>query len=129
MPISTPDLPEIRREEVFFRSLFPDLRVVKEWERRGVEEARWIHISTHFRLDERLWPTSGFPNNEEELNILRLLQIPLACDLLSLGACDLGNPYTSVSPYWLGFAELFLTQGVGALLVSRWSLDDLGSDI
>ena len=129
VPVSPPDLPEIKREERFFQSLFPDLQVVKEWERQDIQEARWIHISTHFRLDPRLWLTSGFPNEQEEWNILRLLQAPLACDLLSLGACDLGNPYTSGSPYWLGFAELFLNQGVGALLVSRWSLDDLASGI
>jgi CHAT domain-containing protein len=78
---------------------------------------------------ERLWLTSGFPNGPEELSILHMLQVPLACNLLSLGACDLGNPHTSGSPYWLGFTELFLNRGVRALLVSRWSLDDLASRI
>ena len=129
VPFSTPDLPEIKREEVFFQNLFPDLQVVRKWEGQGLENARWIHLSNHFRLDQGFWVTSGFPNGREELNILHMLQVPLACDLLSLGACDLGNPYTSGSPYWLGFAELFLNRGVRALLVSRWGLDDLASGI
>ena len=34
----------------------------------------------------------------------------------SLGACDLGNPHTSGSPYWLGFAELFLKGPLGQSL-------------
>jgi CHAT domain-containing protein len=129
VPASPPDLPEIKREQVFFQGLFPDLQVTRKWERQNLVAARWIHISNHFRLDKRLWLTSGFPTDQEELNILQMLQVPLACSLLSLGSCDLGNSYSSGSPYWLGFAELFLNRGVRALLVSRWSLDDLASEI
>ncbi|MEE8348829.1 MAG: CHAT domain-containing tetratricopeptide repeat protein [Acidobacteriota bacterium] len=129
VPVSAPDLPEIKREEVFFQSHFPDLQVVRTWDGQKVKNARWIHVSNHFRLDERLWLTSGFPNGQQEVNVLNMLQMPLTCTLLSLGACDLGNPYFSGSPYWLGFAELFLNRGVQALLVSRWSLDDLASRI
>ena len=128
-PRSFPDLPEMEREEKFFKTVFPDLQVLRELEPPLITAAHWVHISTHFRLDDRFWLVSGFGNDSQELNIFRFLQSPLSCTLLSLGACDLGNAYLSGSPYWLGFSELFLTRGVGSLLVSRWRLDDIASRI
>ncbi|MCZ6876602.1 MAG: CHAT domain-containing protein [Acidobacteria bacterium] len=128
-PNSSLDLPEIQAEETFFKTLFPDLQVSEQLEGQFPPGARWVHISTHFRLDQRFWLASGFANGPEELNIFRFLQHPLSCTLLSLGVCDAGNAYTSDSPYWLGFSELFLNTGVQALLVNRWRLDEIASRI
>jgi len=128
-PNSSLDLPEIQAEETFFKTLFPDLQVSEQLEGQFPPGARWVHISTHFRLDQRFWLASGFANGPEELNVFRFLQHPLSCTLLSLGVCDAGNAYTSDSPYWLGFSELFLNTGVQALLVNRWRLDEIASRI
>ncbi len=128
-PISSLDLPEIQAEESFFKTLFPDLQVAEQLEGQFLPGARWVHISTHFRLDNRFWLASGFANGPEELNVLRFLKHPLSCTLLSLGVCDAGNAYSSDSPYWLGFSELFLNTGVRSLLVNRWRLDEIASRI
>ncbi|MDA2928019.1 CHAT domain-containing tetratricopeptide repeat protein [Acidobacteria bacterium AH-259-G07] len=129
VPASSLVLPEVEREEIFFKTLFPDLKVIKRLDTAVPTSAKWIHLSTHFRLDDRFWLVSGFASGAEEVNILRFLKGPFSCTLLSLGVCDAGNGYTSGSPYWLGFCELFLTRGVNALIVNRWRLDELSSRI
>ena len=128
-PNSSPDLPQIEGEEIFFKTLFPDVQVTDQLDGQFLPGARWVHISTHFRLDKRFWLVSGFANGAQEMNVFRFLRRPLSCTLLSLGVCDAGNAYTSDSPYWLGFSELFLNTGVQALLVNRWRLDEIASRI
>ena len=114
-----PVLHEVRREERLLRSLFPNLQVVKGIEMEEPVDAHFIHISTHFRLDDRFWWASGFSHVRGEINLLQFLQNSLSTPLLSLGVCNAANSYASDSPYWLGLSELFLSQGVG-----QWSSAD-----
>ena len=128
-PDSFPLLPQVQKERFFFQSLFPDLKVLKAIETDSLLTARWVHISTHFRLDDRFWWASGFGHGTSEINLFRFLNNPLSTSLLSLGVCNAGNSYSSDSPHWLGLSELFLSRGVGAMVVSRWRLDELSSRI
>ena len=124
----SPPAAETHQEEVFFKALFSDITLVRGFENLP-NTAGWIHISSHFRLDDRFWLISGFERDAEKLNVLHLLNVPLSSSLLSLGVCDAGNGYSSGSPYWLGFSELFLSQGIGALIVSRWKMGEFSSRI
>lgn len=128
-PDSFPALHQVRREEHLFRSLFPNLQVIRAMEMEEPVDAQWIHVSTHFRLDDRFWWASGFGHGRGEINLFQFLRNPLSTPLLSLGVCNAANSYASDSPYWLGLSELFLTQGVGAMVVSRWRMDELSSPI
>ncbi len=128
-PDAFPVLHEVRREERLLRSLFPNLQVVKGMEMEEPVDAHFIHISTHFRLDDRFWWASGFSHGRGEINLLQFLQNSLSTPLLSLGVCNAANSYASDSPYWLGLSELFLSQGVGAMVISRWRMDEFSSPI
>ena len=92
-------------------------------------DAHWVHISTHFRLDDRFWWVSGFGDGTGEINLFQFLRTLLSTPLLSLGVCNAANSYSSESPYWLGLSELFLTESVGAMVISRWRMDELSSRI
>ena len=75
------------------------------------------------------WIASGFHQETGGASVLSLIDATGACSMVSLGVCDAGNAYSSHSPYWLGFSELFLSRGAAALLVSRWALDDFSARI
>ncbi len=126
MPDISPALAEARREEVFFRGLIPQVTVLKEFDALPAE-ARWLHVSTHLKLNPRFWMASHFESSAQDRNILQLLRRPLNYGLLSLGACDGANAYMSASPSWLGFSEFFLLRGAQSLLLSRWQMDELSS--
>jgi CHAT domain-containing protein len=129
LPTSQVELPAAREEESFFRSLFPEARVARSLDAVQLRHTRWLHVAAHFRLDPRIWLASGFSEGTQERSILGVLGGTLDCSLMSLGVCDAGNGFSSRSPYWLGFAELFLARGVQALIVSRWRMDELSSRV
>ncbi|RPJ58321.1 MAG: CHAT domain-containing protein, partial [Acidobacteria bacterium] len=128
-PATDPALPSIEREELLLRSLFPNARVLNKLDTTLIGAPRWLHVSAHFGLDSDFWLASGFEAAEGRTNALTLLPATRSCALVSLGVCHAANSYSLNSPYWLGFSELFLSRGAGALLVSRWALDDLSMRI
>jgi len=128
-PPTDPVLPSIEREELLLRSLFPEARVLNKIDTASIGTPGWLHISAHFGLNPDFWLASGFDDVEGRTNALALLPATRSCALVSLGVCHAGNAYSLNSPYWLGFSELFLSRGAGALLVSRWALDDLSMKI
>lgn len=117
------------RERTVLPYLFPEMKVLESWEDKKPLEADWIHVSTHFRLDEQFWLRSGLELEQGEIPALQMLRKPIACNLLSLGVCDGANTFSAGTPYWLGLAELFLTNGARSMVVSRWQLDEISADI
>ncbi len=128
-PATDPVLPSIEREELLLRRLFPKARVLNKLDTSLIGSPGWLHISAHFGLEPDFWLASGFDAAEGRTNALALLPATRSCVLVSLGVCHAANAYSLNSPYWLGFSELFLSRGAGALLASRWALDDLSMRI
>jgi len=116
-------------ERAFFGLLVPDVSVRSRLELDASERPSWVHVSGHMRLDDNFWGASTLEDEAGQLNVFRFLKKARNCALVSLGVCDAGNGYSSQSPYWLGFTELFLSHGVDALVVNRWRMDDLSSSI
>lgn len=116
-------------EERFFKAAFPETRFIRGVSRPLPDRARWIHVSSHFTLNADLWLGSSFEGDGERLPVTRFLNRSFACGLLSLGVCDVGNAYGWASPYWLNLAELLLSRNVGALVINRWKMDDLASEV
>jgi len=129
LPAANPVLPSTEREELLLTSLFPEARVLDKLDTSLIGTPGWLHVSAHFGLDPDFWLASGFDAAEGRTNALALLPATRSCALVSLGVCHAANSYSLNSPYWLGFSELFLSRGAGALLVSRWALDDLSMRI
>ncbi len=128
-PATDPVLPSIEREKLLLRRLFPTARVLNKLDTSLIGSPGWLHISAHFGLEPDFWLASGFDAAEGRTNALALLPATRSCALVSLGVCHAANAYSLNSPYWLGFSELFLSRGAGALLASRWALDDLSMRI
>ncbi|MFB3904774.1 MAG: CHAT domain-containing protein [Acidobacteriota bacterium] len=124
-PATNPVLASTEREELLLRRLFPEARVLNKLDAALIGTPGWLHVSAHFGLDPDFWLASGFDVAEGRTNAFTLLPVTRSCALVSLGVCHAANAYSLNSPYWLGFSELFLSRGAGALLVSRWALDDL----
>lgn len=116
---------ENREEESFFRRTFPDAAIHYGLPPGLPRSGSWIHISSHFLLEKNFWLNSALQDGDTRLDLTRLVRPPLFLQLLSIGACDLANPYRWAAPYWLGLPELLLNCGVRSLLVSRWKLDEL----
>ena len=117
------------QERAFFRLFLPGVRVRHRLEFDEPERPSWVHVSGHLRLNDGFWAASTLQDETGRLNILGFLHGARDCSLVSLGVCDAGNGYSSQSPYWLGFTELLLSQGVDAVVVNRWRMDDLSSAI
>jgi tetratricopeptide (TPR) repeat protein len=128
LPRDAGSLPESRRDAYFFQTLFPSVRLVREME-QGPAPAAWVHITSHFQLDDRFWVASGFSDGAHKLNALRFVKESFECSVLSLGACHVANGFTSRIPYWLGFCEVFLAGRIQAMVVSRWEMDELAAPI
>ena len=122
-------LSERRTEKLFFTTHFPQIRVINDLRSSPKTGAHWIHLSAHFQLHDDTWIGSALADGRRAISVLQFLKHPISCTLLSLGVCDAGNGYSSGSLYWLGFSEPLLTGGVGALLLSRWRMDELSSKI
>jgi tetratricopeptide (TPR) repeat protein len=82
--------------------------------------ARWVHLGTHFDLDDRFWQLTSLGG----FRIIELLEQKLDVELLSLAACDTAHAGGIGLPYWLGTSELLLARGAQSLVVSRWQLDE-----
>ena len=117
------------RERAFFRLFLPEARVRHSLESDEPERPSWVHVSGHLRLNDGFWAASTLEDETGDLNVLGFLRRTRDCSLVSLGVCDAGNGHSSQSPYWLGFTELLLSQGVNAVVVNRWRMDDLSSAI
>jgi tetratricopeptide (TPR) repeat protein len=128
LPRDLDSLPESRRDALFFQRAFPSLKIVRD-PLHCPTPAAWIHISSHFRLDDGLWIASNFSDGGQNLSALNLADRNLECSLLSLGACDLANGFSVRIPYWLGFCEIFLSSRIPAMVVSRWEMDELAAQI
>lgn len=128
LPALAEELEGVEKEARFLLRHFPGTQV-----RRGFKgsplQGRWIHVSSHFRLDPRFWVGSGFEAGSGVVGVYDFLRYGLACRLLSLGTCDVASPHFTASPYQLGLCELLLSAGAEALLASRWRLDALSLDI
>jgi len=113
----------------FFTRHFPESAIHTHFSGIEGRRARWIHLSGHLEWNPFFWKASQLGGSGDDFRIQNLLRKDFHCSLLSLGVCDAGNGYDGVTPYWLGFSEGFLFSGADALLVSRWKLDDLSSQI
>jgi tetratricopeptide (TPR) repeat protein len=129
LPASRPILPSVEQEELFFRTTLPDVRIYRRVDPAQLDAPAWLHISAHLRLDTDFWISSGLQDEAGGASVLSLLDCTRSCSIVSLGVCHAANAYSLHSPYWLGFSELFLARGAGALLVSRWALDDFSARI
>jgi CHAT domain-containing protein len=113
----------------FFSKYFPKAKFLSSLDSFEALEARWIHLSSHLDWDPLFWQSSRLGSAADRLTVAHLLQKPLRCSLLSLGVCDAGNGFDGITPFWMGLAEAFLTNGAQSLLVSRWKMDHLSSRI
>jgi CHAT domain-containing protein len=129
MPENFSRRPGAKQEKLKLKRWFPKLRVVKHFHPGRPLEAQWIHASTHFNLNCRVWPASTFDNNGRKLSMLDFLRGGVRCRLLSLSVCNSANNRFSDTPYWLGLAELLLLGGAQSLVLSRWQLDETASQI
>ena len=77
-PDSFPVLQQVRREEHLFRSLFPNLQVIRGMQTDKPLDGHRVHISTHFRLDDRFWWASGFGDGTGEINLFQFLLYPVS---------------------------------------------------
>lgn len=116
-------------EQRQLQALYPDLRVDDSLDIQTPLSASWIHIASHLRLDRRYWLNSALTAGSYAKPMADLLQKEIRCTLLSLGVCESANSATGASPYWMGFSEIFMLNGAGSLLTSRWSMDELSSSI
>ncbi len=46
-----------------------------------------------------------------------------------MGACDVGNRFSWLTPFWMGVADVLLKQHANAVVVSRWKLEEETIDI
>jgi tetratricopeptide (TPR) repeat protein len=128
LPEDLSSLPESRRDALFFQKAFPSVRTVRDLQQIPLPAA-WIHVSSHFELDNQFWLASRFSDGTRSVSALNLADANLECSLLSLGVCHVANGFSTKIPYWLGFCELFLSGRVSSLVVSRWEMDELAAPI
>lgn len=111
------------------KTLCQDLKILDSLEIRNPLTARWIHLTSHLRLDRRYWLNSTLDGENSSKPMAAILKKRMNCGLLSLGVCESANSATSASPYWMGFSEILLLNGAETLLTSRWRMDELTASI
>ncbi|UCF35422.1 MAG: CHAT domain-containing protein [Acidobacteriota bacterium] len=127
-PASDPDT-ELPPEVHLLKQEFPKQARIMDIAGPFPRAATWIHVSSHLRLDDRFWLTSAFDGGGRQITIADFVRRMPRTQLLSLAVCDSGNSRYPVSPFWLGYAGLFLAGGTDALVLNRWPLDELSSKI
>lgn len=91
-------------------------------------ESNTIHLSCHGDFNESNAWLSSLNASDGELKLSDLLlESPPRADLVVLGACEAGKSQRSPSDEPIGFAELLIQAGVGAVVSPVWKVDDLAT--
>lgn len=128
-PLEADNVPGVQDELDFFRKFDAGVRVTNSASAPREINARWIHVADHFRSHPGFWQASAFGPDSHPVAIGQLMNHRFTCRLLSLAVCEAGNGWSNGSPFWMGFVEPFLARGAGAIVLSRWSLDQAATSI
>ena len=138
-------LPFSRLEANFIQTLFPkaDLFLGKDARKDiilqgALNDHRLLHFATHGFLHPQRYELSALLLADEDseggplekyLRVADILTLNFSADLVVLGACDsgLGEELRSEGP--TGLPQAFLQNGVRAVLVSLWRIDDEATQV
>lgn len=88
-------------------------------------ESNTIHLSCHGNFNESNAWLSWFDASDGEIQLSDLLlESSTRADLVVLGACEAGKSQRSPSDEPIGFTELLIQAGVGAVVSPVWKVDD-----
>jgi len=92
--------------------------------RHHAPSTRILHLATHgfFRHDNPMY--SSIQLADDRLSLTEIQQMPMACRLLTLSACNTGSSVAVGADELLGLMRGFLTAGARSLLLALWEIDD-----
>jgi CHAT domain-containing protein/tetratricopeptide (TPR) repeat protein len=93
----------------------------------GLERAATLHLTTHAVASTRDPQRCGVILSGERLDIDAILELSLPSSLVVLSACRTGEGELLPGEGVVGLGWAFLRAGAGAIVVSRWTVDDAAS--
>jgi CHAT domain-containing protein len=122
--------PRVRDEVLALASLFPetvnllDDRATRASLYEHSPSAHVLHLACHgqFRLDNPLF--SSLQLADGWLTVRDAYHLDLACELVTLSACETGVSTLAPGDEWIGLARGFFSAGAPTLLASLWAVDD-----
>jgi CHAT domain-containing protein len=86
--------------------------------------AHVLHLACHghFRPDNPMF--SSLQLSDGWLTVREAYRLNLACELVTLSACETGVSALAPGDEWIGLARSFFAAGAPSILVSQWTVDD-----